>query len=428
MTRGYRVGVALALLLVSAAAAGTLEPRRPLTVPADDDALLDRLERDALAYFWYETDPDTGLTKDRAGTLTPDHATLASSAATGFGLTALVIGAERGLLDRELARSRALVTLRAARDRWPAEHGFFYHFMDVRTARRAGTCELSSVDTALFLYGALLAGGVFGGECAELASAVHERVDWTWMLNGDTRLSHGWTPEHGFIPYRWDNYSETLLVNLLAQMHPSRPLAEDCWTAWHRQPQGEYAGQRTWPLGLFVFNYNGCWIDWRNRPDTRAGGADYHAAAVAAVRINQRYALDPQGGGQHGLDEEFWGLSATDTPDGYHARRAPPGQADDDGTICPWALVGALPWAPELVKPTLRDLLTRYGGSIYGRYGFVSGANRQRNWVSDDAIGIDVGAGLCGLANARDGLVQRLFERLPEAKRGLARVGLRVEG
>ncbi|MBI5834033.1 MAG: hypothetical protein HZB16_17200 [Armatimonadetes bacterium] len=421
-------------LLLLAAALGThclgaaLEPRRPLDVPADDRALLDRIERDALAYFWYETDPETGLTKDRAGTLGPDRAALASSAATGFGLTALVVGVERGLLDREAARARALVTLRAARDRWPAEHGFYYHFMDVRSAQRAGTCELSSVDTALFFYGALLAGSAFGGEAADLARALHERLDWAWMLNGDTRLSHGWRPEQGFIPYRWDTYSETLLVNLLAQMHPTRPLPAACWTAWNRDTLGEYAGRPTYPLGLFVFNYNGCWIDWRGRPDVRAGGADYHAAAVNAVRINQLYALDPAAGGRFGYDAGFWGLSATDTPEGYRARRAPPGQPDDDGTICPWALVGALPWAPELVKPTLRSLLTRYGGSVYGRYGFVSGANRQRNWVHEDAIGIDVGSGLCGIANERDGLVWRLFERLPETKRGLARVGLRVEG
>jgi hypothetical protein len=396
-----------------------------LRPPADDDALLDRLERDAFSYFWFETTLDTGLTKDRAGTLEPDEVHLASIAATGFALSALVVGAERGYLSRDAAAARAVLMLRRLTDRLPREHGWFYHFYDRNSAHRAGTCEVSSVDSALLFYGALTAGQYFGGDCQKLAEALFAGADWSWMLDGGDLVRHGWTPEHGFIKYRWDHYSETQLIVLLGLGSPKAPLPARCWSAWSRANVGDYHGHHTFATGLFTFNYNGAYIDWRGRRDPAAAGLDYAALAEAGVRANHDFCLAEEAAGRGSYDESFWGLSATDTPDGgYRAYFAPPHAPDHDGTICPWAVAGALPWAPDLVMPTLRGLLARYGGSIYGRYGFVSAANRRRNWVRTEAIGIDVGAALLNIENQRSGLIWRTFAASDVGRRALAAAGV----
>jgi hypothetical protein len=412
----------LFVLLGCRAGAVPLAPAPPVAMPADDDALLARFQRDAFAYFWFESDARTGLTKDRAGTLAPDDCRVASIAATGFALSALVIGAERGWVPREAAVARAALTLRFVRDKVRHERGFLPHFLDLRTGARVWDCEYSSVDTALFLAGALTAGAAFGGEVAKLANALHERLDWPWLVSPDKLIRHGWKPDQGFLRPCWDTYSETVLVNLLALGHPTRPVEPGCWAAWRRTNQGEYAGLRVFAGGLFIANYNGAYVDWRGRRDP-VDGTDYHSMASAGVLANRAFCLDQAKDGRFGYDEAFWGLSATDAPDGGYRAYQGPLRPVHDGTICPWAVAGAVPFAPEICVRSLRQLVARYGAGLYGRYGFVGAAHRARNWARPDVIGIDVGAGLVMLENHRSGLVWRLFASLPSTQAAFARAG-----
>ncbi|MFA6321807.1 MAG: hypothetical protein WCY36_08150, partial [Candidatus Omnitrophota bacterium] len=172
-----------------------------LDVSKDEDFLA-KLEYDSLLYFPGETNPANGLIKDSSRPGAP-----ASVAAVGFGLTALCIGDSRGWIEEGQAYERVLKTLITFRDAVPSEHGFFYHFLDMRTCSRAWNSELSSIDTALFLAGALFAGEYFKGtEVEMIAKYLYDRVDWPWMMNGRKVMCMGWRPEQGFLPYYWDSY------------------------------------------------------------------------------------------------------------------------------------------------------------------------------------------------------------------------------
>jgi len=179
-----------------------------------DQLFLQELEQRSFQYFWEQAGAPTGLVLDRTrrdGTpADEDHRTVASIAATGFGLTALCIAAERGWVNREQARERVRNTLRFFADRAPQEHGWFYHWMDTNSGERRWNSEVSSIDTALLLAGMLTARQYFRDDkkIVGLATRIYERIDFPWMLNGHpTLLSMGWRPETGFIKSRWDDYS-----------------------------------------------------------------------------------------------------------------------------------------------------------------------------------------------------------------------------
>src|SRR5437764_13575851 len=123
-----------------------------------DEVLLDDVERRSFHYFWDLADPHTLLVPDRAPT-----PSFSSIAAVGFGLTAYGIGAERGYVTRAQAAERTLATLRSllAMKQGTGTRGvsgykgFFYHFLDMKTAERFQTVELSTIDTSLLMAGVL---------------------------------------------------------------------------------------------------------------------------------------------------------------------------------------------------------------------------------------------------------------------------------
>jgi hypothetical protein len=178
----------------------------PSALGPGDDATLFELECLNFRYFWEQADPATGLVKDRCDVrAATDTGTVGSIAATGFGLTALCIGEERGLVLTPDAEQRVLTTLRFLWKKLPNHRGFFYHFANVSTGERVWDSEVSSVDTALLLCGVLMCRQHFHNEeITRLANDIFNRVDWTWLSEDTSLLPHGWTPELGFLPYRWD--------------------------------------------------------------------------------------------------------------------------------------------------------------------------------------------------------------------------------
>ena len=178
-----------------------------MTDPRFDDAVLERLQRVAFSYFVHETNPVNGLVIDKTATDWP-----ASIAAVGLALAAYPVGVERGFMTRAAALERTLATLRFF---WTSPHGpepdatgyrgFYYHFLDLEHGRRAWECELSTVDTALLLAGALTAANYFDGDSRDerdvrsLADRLYRRADWQWAQNRGATLNHGWKPEHGFL-------------------------------------------------------------------------------------------------------------------------------------------------------------------------------------------------------------------------------------
>jgi hypothetical protein len=359
----------------------------------------------------------------------PEHHShdITSSAATGFGLTALCVAAERGWIPRAEARERVVRTLRFFAERAPQEHGWFLHWMDKPTGERRWKSEYSSIDTALFLAGALTARGYFRGdaEVSRLATLIYERVDFEWMLAGHpTLLSHGWRPETGFLGARWDSYSEHLIIQLLAVGSPTHPVTPDAWLAWQRE-RITYAGYTFITGGpLFVHQYSHAWVDFRGRRESWYPFTDYFENSVAATRAHRQFCID--------LAAEFpaygpdvWGITASDSERGYTAWGGPPRHPDIDGTVVPAAAAGSLMFTPDISLRALRTMKERYGARAWGRYGFADAFNPNDGWTDTDVIGIDQGITLLSAENLRTGNVWRWFMRNVEIVRAMQRVGLR---
>ncbi len=455
-----RLALALAVALATGCA-GRANPA-PDTPPADD-ALLDDLERRTFDFFWRTADPATGLVPDRYPT-----PSFSSIAAVGFGLTALPIGVERGYLTRAAARDRVAVTLRFFRDAPQGDaaegvtgyKGFYYHFLDMKTGHRYRDTELSSVDTALLLAGAVFCREYFSGadpaetELRQIADTLLARVDWRWMQQRAPAIAMGWRPEDGFLGYDWIGYNEAMIVILLALGSPAfavEPAAWDTWTSRYDTSWGVAYGQTH--LGfppLFGHQYSHLWVDFRGIRDRymQAHGLDYFENSRRATLAQQAYAIaNPGGWTDYGAN--VWGLTACDGPGdmtlaiagaprelhGYTAR----GMAStDDGTLAPTAMVSSLPFAPEIVLPGIRELERRYGAAIYREYGFVDAFNPSFpatarpatgttvpgvGWVDVDYLGIDQGPIIGMIENHRSELVWKVMRGSAYLKRALARAG-----
>ena len=390
-------------------------------------AFLEDLQRRAVLYFVEQTDPITGLTRDRAPADGDESDFPASIAATGFALTGWCIADARGWMDAGEGRERALRTLKFVWENVAHEHGWFYHFVYMRTGERAWRSEASTIDTALFLKGALAAREYFDDpEIRTLVNAIYARIDWQWAMNSGPTLTHGWKPETGFIPWRWDSYSELLGLYLLGIGAPENALKPESWNAWRREPVVSYAGRTFVDCGpLFTHQYAHAWFDFREQRD---GHIDYWHNSIEATLAQREWSAD-QSERFPRWSKDFWGLTASDSARGYVAWGGPSGAvaAMADGTVVPCAPGGSLPLAPKECLAALRQMREVGGDQIWRRYGFVDAFNPESGWASPDVIGIDVGITLLMAENLRSGLVWQIFMKCPEVRLGMWLAGFRSE-
>jgi hypothetical protein len=388
-----------------------------------DEAFLEEVESASFRFFWEQGNPTTGIVRDRCNAVTPDKSALGSIAATGFGLTALAIGDERGYVARSEVRARVLNTLRFLWKKLPNHRGFFYHWADVNTGERRWDSEVSSIDTAILLCGVLTCREHFQhSEISDLALEIFNRVDWTWLSEDTPILPHGWTPETGFLQYRWDNYSEMMMMYLLGLGSSTYPLAPATWTAWKRMPF-EYDGIRY--IGsfapLFIHQYSQAWFDFRDKRDQYA---DYFQNSTTATIVHRRFCIDLHSQFPD-YTEDLWGITASDSAKGYVVWGGPPATGPIDGTVVPCATGGSLPFLPQETLTVLETIKNRYGDRAWSRYGFVDAFNPLTGWYDTDVIGIDTGITLLMAENLRTGFVWNTFMKNPEATRGMDRAGLK---
>ncbi|HLS82134.1 MAG TPA: glucoamylase family protein [Steroidobacter sp.] len=444
-----------------------VEGSRAFDPERDGDPVINNLQRLTFRFFWNTANRENGLIPDRY-----PSPSFASTAAVGFGLTAYVIGVERGYISRSQARARTLRTLRflLQAPQGPQERGtigyrgFFYHFVDMEDGARFGLSELSTVDTALLLAGVLLAQTYFDRdtrserEIREIAEALYRRVEWSWSQNRPPIISHGWRPETGFLRFDWRGYNEAMLLYILALASPTHPVDTDAWDEWlktYKDYWGRYFGFEFLGFGpMFGHQYSHIWIDFRGIQDEfmREKGVDYFENSRRATYAQREYAIqNPMR--WRGYDSEIWGLTACDGPadtvqifDGeergfftYAARATATPYVLDDGTIAPTAAVASIAFAPEIVIPTIRAFRARFGEHLYQRYGFLDSVNPSFTytdvplrhgrivpdigWVADDYLGIDQGAIVAMIENWRSELIWKLMRRNPYIRRGLERAG-----
>ena len=386
-----------------------------LSFAQSDDQFLDRLQYDSISYFVREINPANGLVKDSSRPGSP-----ASVAAVGFGITAICIGESRGWIDKDDAYRLVLKTLKTFRDTVPNEKGFFYHFLDMRTAQRAWNSEISSIDTALFLAGALFAGEYYkGSEVETIARELYERVEWPWMLNGRSILCMGWKPESGFLWYYWDSYSEAMILYALAIGSPTHPIPAECWFEWKR-PVDSYKDYKLVYCttgSIFTYQYSHAWIDFR---ELYEGETNYFNNSVSAVKANRQFCVD-NSGLYKTYGENSWGLSACLGPEGYRGYGAKPGEAFNDGTIPPSGIAGSMPFDPAASLSGLKKLYTDHKDFLYGKYGFKDAFNLDKNWWAEEYLGIDIGITVLMIENYRSGLVWGKFMPIPAVKNWILR-------
>jgi hypothetical protein len=410
-----RRSLALAVLDAATAAAGTFQ------LSPEDDQLLDEIEKESFLYFWEQANPQTGMVKDRANANANDTGVVGSIAATGFGLTALCIGEKRGYVSMNDARDRVAATLRFLWGKLPTHRGFFFHFANINTGERIWDSEVSSVDTALLLCGILTCRKYFDqhSEVTNLAYEIFNRVDWTWLSEDTTLLPHGWTPENGFLPYRWDYYSELMMMYLLGMGSLTHPLKPDAWNAWKRTVF-EYDGLKY--IGsfapLFVHQYSQAWFDFRGKRDKYA---NYFENSKIATEVHMKFCIElskqfPD------YSEDLWGITSSDSEKGYVVWGGPPTIGPIDGTVVPSAAGGSLPFLPEQTLRVLRNIRKNYPNA-WSRYGFVDAFNPLKNWYDKDVIGIDTGITMLMAENLRTGFVWEMFMKNLEARRGMEKAG-----
>jgi hypothetical protein len=430
-----------------------------------DTDLLDELQRNTFRYFLDQADPGTGLVRDRTEEGAP-----ASIAATGLALACYPVAVERGFLTRKEAIGRTITTLRFfSESRQGPEpdatghRGFYYHFLDMETGRRALRCELSTLDTALLAAGFLTVATYFDAgsddeaDIRSLAGELVARVDWRWALNGGKTITHGWRPGRGFLPYRYEGYHEGIIMYLLALASPRHPVPVDSYTLSTTRYKWKkiYGREYVYAGPLFIHQLSHIWIDFRGIPDEymRSRGIDYFENSRRATYVQQEYAIrNPKGFAGYG--SRSFGLSAGNGPGpatqeldgrirrflGYRARGVPFGP--DDGTLAPWATVASLPFAPEIVLPAIRHFESLRLG-LHRPYGFrpafnpsfrlngdgggsgKQGGDRggEAGWVSPFHFGLDEGPIMMMIENYRSEFVWKLMKRCPMLVDGLRRAG-----
>jgi hypothetical protein len=454
-----------ALCLALAACATVARPPSP-AVDTGVQAFVDSLQARTFAFFWETTNPRNGLAPDRW-----PNPPFASIAAVGFALTAYPIGVERGWITRADGAERTLTTLRfmwrlpqgADSVGFGGDHGFFYHFLDMETGLRYRNTELSTIDTALLLAGALVAQQYFDGRddrevaIRAYADSLYRRVEWRYFLRGQRPLiTMAWRPERGFGAHAYRGYDEAMILYVLALGSPTDPIESSAWAAFTSSYQwAEFQGfpHLNFPP-LFGHQYSHVFIDFRGIQDAymRSRGIDYFENSRRATLSQRQYAIaNPGRWADYGAD--VWGLTASDGPidttivingmarrfHGYWARGAAAPYVNDDGTIAPTAAGGSIPFAPDVTMRALRTMRQRYGDNLYTRYGFLDAFNPSlqdttmrlrrgrvvhgQGWFDDNYLGIDQGPIVAMIENHRTSLIWELMKKNPYIVRGLCRAG-----
>jgi hypothetical protein len=421
--------------------------------PSFDEHDLAKLESDTFKYFLHELHPATGLTADSTREGSP-----CSIAVVGFALTVYPIAVERRYLSRAEAIKRTLTKLRFFYHGPDGEgpdaigcKGFYYHFLDMKTGRRTWQSEVSTIDTAILIAGALTAAQYFdrdtAAECElrQLAEELYRRADWQWARNGPLTITHGWKPETGFIRYRWTGYTEALILYILALASPTFPVSPRSYSARTRDYKWKkiYGYQYLYAGPLFIHQLSHMWIDFRGIQDEfmRRKGIDYFENSRRATYAQREYAMrNPKR--FKGYGEHIWGITASDGPGpatrrikgktvrfyDYKGRGIPYGP--DDGTLAPWAVVASLPFAPEVVLPSLHyfnqefpEMTSKYGFKCSYNPTFSDSQRNQNGWVSLGYYGLDQGPIVAMIENYRTGFLWRLMKSCPYIVDGLRRAG-----
>jgi hypothetical protein len=406
--------------------------------PLTDSALLDLVQKQTFRYFWDFAHPVSGMARERSNENFGYGAETVTTGGTGFGVMSVIVAAERKWISRDTA-AKFLLNMVNFLLKADSYHGVFPHWMNGATgktipfSRKDDGADL--VETSYLFQGLLCARQYFNGdnmaerELRNRISWMWPDIEWNWFTNGGQEvLFWHWSPNNGWamnFPVR--GFNECLIMYVLAASSPNEKymVSPDVYHRGWAQSNffrngKEFYGIRL-PLGfdyggpLFFSQYSFLGLDPRGLKDNYA---DYWEQNRNHTLINREHCLQNPGKFK-GYGENCWGLTASDTYNGYAAHSP----TEDLGTISPTAALSAFPYTPEFSMKALRHFYTDLGDKIWSEYGFVDAFNESRNWVAGSHLAIDQGPIIVMIENYRSGLLWKLFMSCPEIQTGLKRLG-----
>lgn len=406
------------------------DTEKPPVREISDSALIDLEARKSFNFFWEMANSDPaspgyGLVSDSK------TSEICNVAQVGFALSAIPIGIDNGWISREEGVSRTVGTLNMLLNHAEQHKGFFYHFLNKSTGKRAWTSELSTIDTTLALNGVIVAGEYFGGEIKQMADQIYHKVEWPWFRDAKTNQFYmAWFPENGggFHDIKWSGPVEQASMYVLAAGSPTYPVSGDMFYSIGRDKRS-YRGSKpvfdTWFGSSFTNQFSNAWVDFRGKVDKL--GDDWFNDGVLSSQISRQYSIDEQDNFKT-FGPDSWGLSAGQGPDGsYHGNYgAPPATAaNTDGTMVISGAVGAMVFTP---KESLAAMQNYYRNHPYtwGKYGFNSGYNLDvtPHWYASSVNGLEKGISVIMLENYRSGLIWQLYMQNESITRGVEAIGL----
>jgi hypothetical protein len=424
----------------------------------DKEIFLKDLKQRTFNYFWDLADSITWQIPDRYPTKS-----FTSIAATGFGLSAYLLGIENKYITREQGAKRVLNTLKwlwnsvqgSEKSGISGYKGFYYHFLTNGQGLRFKEVELSTIDTGWLMAGILSCQSYFDGDndmekqIRELADWLFLRVEWDWAMNGQEVMSMGWHPENGFIKAKWIGYSEAMMLIIMGLGSTTHPIHGSAWNSWCKTYEwADFYGYEHLNFeSLFGHQYSHMYIDFKGIQDPfmQKKGIDYFENSKRATLSNRAYCIKNPGN-LNDYSDSIWGLSACDGPDdtvmlfkgkminfaSYRARGASVRFIVDDGTIAPTAAGGSIPFAPEECITALMSMKNKYGEKLYKKYGFIDAFNPSfitqefpDGWFDKDYLGLDQGPIIIQLENYQTELIWKLMKKNKYIVNGLKKAGFK---
>jgi len=348
---------------------------------------------------WNKNSRGYGLVRDKSAM----DLSVSSIAAVGFGLASLVTAVKHDWISVEEAYQKADGTLNTFLNNVDNINGFYNHFLNMNTGTREWNSEISIIDSGILICGAITAGEFFKDGVQEKADKLYRRINWEWFVDKNRNMFYlGNNPESGFYG-NWDVYAEQLILYILSAGSPTCDIGSSLYDCMQK-PVGEYKDYKniihSWYGSLFTYQFSHAWVDFRDTEDK--SGINWFDNSVKATLANRQYCID----NQHvfkTFSENFWGLSATLSPNGYNTECGVlPASCEfkNDGTIAPYGAVSSIVFTPDLSMAALQNFYENYP-VLVGEYGLKSAFNPEQNppWVSPGYLGIDKGITLCMIEN-----------------------------
>lgn len=403
--------------------------------PLSDSALYEKVQRQTFRYFWDFAHPVSGLARERSNVAYDYGAEVTTTGGTGFGVMAVVVATERGWIGRDTA-ARFLLKMVKFLAKANAYHGVFPHWLHGATgqtiafSRKDDGADL--VETSFLMQGLLVARQYFTANNAvetqlrNRINALWNEVEFSWHTRGEDVLYWHWSPNNGWamnFPVR--GFNECLIMYVLAAGHERYGTSDkpyhNGWAQSNFFKNGkEFYGIKL-PLGfdyggpLFFSHYSFLGLDPRGLQDRYA---NYWEQNLAHTRINREHCVRNPNSFK-GYGPRCWGLTASDTYNGYSAHSP----SEDNGTISPTAALSAFAYTPKESMMAMRHFHDSLGHKIWSEYGFTDAFNLSQNWFAKSHLAIDQGPIVVMMENARSGLIWNLFMSCPEVQNGLRKLG-----